>query len=134
MSSSSTSRCVTARSTVGWIVAESPTPCSASSADRLLLRPRRHVELHEVRLDPIRVDGEPGLGEAEREPLRPRMVVRQPLDVVLERVDARGRDDPGLAHRAAEEVLEAARLAHHARTGRRAARRAGSRAPSRGRA
>ena len=39
------------------------------------------------------------------------MVVGEPVDVVVERVDARRGDDPGLPHRAAEEVLRAPRLA-----------------------
>ena len=40
------------------------------------------------------------------------MVVGKPIDVVLERVDARSRDDPGLPHRAAEAMLLDARLRH----------------------
>ena len=40
------------------------------------------------------------------------MVVGKALDVVLERVHACGRDDPRLAHRAAEEVLQAPRRPH----------------------
>ena len=47
----------------------------------------------------------PALGE----PARARVVVGEPLDVVVERVDAGGGDDPRLAHRAAEEVLLAPR-------------------------
>ena len=70
MSSSVTSRCVTARSTVGWIVAERPTPCSASSAIASCLRQRRDVDLDEVRLGAVGIDREPGLGQPEREPLR----------------------------------------------------------------
>ena len=80
---------------------------------RLLLRQRCDVELDEVRLGPVGVDREPGLGEAERQSLCTPVVVREPVDVVLERVDARGCDDPCLAHRAAEEVLEPARVPHH---------------------
>jgi hypothetical protein len=40
------------------------------------------------------------------------VVVREPLDVVVERVDAGRRNDPRLAHRAAEEVLLAPRALH----------------------
>ena len=113
MSSSPTSRCVTARSTDGWIVADRPTPCSARMPKRLLLRERRDVELEEVRLDAIGIDREPRLGEPEREPLRPRVVVGEPLDVVVEGVDTRRRDDARLTHGAAEEVLEPSRVRHH---------------------
>src|SRR4029453_14095267 len=40
------------------------------------------------------------------------MVVGEPLDVVVERVDAGRRDDPGLPHRSAELVLETPRPLH----------------------
>ena len=40
------------------------------------------------------------------------MVLRKPVDVVVERVDAGGRHDPSLAHRASEEMLVAPRLRH----------------------
>ena len=55
---------------------------------RLLGRERRDVDLDEVRFDRIGVDGQPRLRQAERQPLRARVVVREPLDVVVERVDA----------------------------------------------
>ena len=64
---SSTSRCVTARSTTGGS-SRTARRLSASSANRLLLRERRDVELDEVRLDPLEIDREAGLGEPEREP------------------------------------------------------------------
>src|SRR5439155_27267411 len=48
------------------------------------------------------------LGEASRSVV----VLGESLDVVLERVDAGGRDDPGLPHRAAEQMLEPARSRH----------------------
>ena len=60
---------------------------------RLLLRERRDVDLDEVRLDPVGVDGEPASARPLREPLRAGVVVGEPLDVVVERVDAGGRDD-----------------------------------------
>ena len=81
--------------------------------DRLLRRQRRDVELDEVRLDAVRVDREPGLGEPERQPPGAPVVVGEPVDVVVERVQAGGRDDPRLAHRAAEQVLQPPRVAHH---------------------
>ena len=103
-------------------------------SDRLRLRQRRDVELDEVGLGAVRIDRKPGLGQTEGQPLRARVVVGEPVDVVVERVDARGGDDPGLAHRAAEEVLEAPRVRHHLGLPGEERRRAGSRAPSRGRA
>ena len=105
---------MTARSTVGWIVAE--------SADALLgerariassFEPRRDVDLDEVRLDAVGIDGEARLGEARARAAARGVVVGEPLDVVVERVDAGRRDDPRLAHRAAEEVLQPPRLSHH---------------------
>src|SRR5207244_5352804 len=57
-------------------------------------------------------DRESGGGEALAEPPGAGMVVREAVDVVVERIDARGRDDPRLAHRTAEEVLEPPRLPH----------------------
>ena len=108
------------------MVAERPTPCSREPRQRVLARQRRDVELDEVRLDLVGVDGEPGLGEAAASRSRARVVVGEPLDVVVERVDAGGRDDPGLAHRAAEEVLLRARRApdHLGRAGEHGAERA----------
>ena len=57
----------------------------------------------------VEVDREPGRAPALREPPRPQVVVRQAVDVVVERIDAGGRDDARLAHRAAEQVLLAPR-------------------------
>ena len=56
----------------------------------------------------------PALGE----PASARVVVGQPLDVVVERVDAGSGDDPGLPHRATEEVLLAPRALHQLRRSR----------------
>ena len=50
--------------------------------------------------------------ETSRERLRARVIVREPVDVVIERVQPRRGDDPGLPHRPAEEVLLAPRLRH----------------------
>ena len=113
MSSSVTSRCVTARRTVGWIVAESATPCSASRAIASSFESGATSIWTKFVSTRIGVDGEPGLGEPQREPLRTGMVVGEPVDVVVERIDASGRDDAGLAHRAAEEVLQAPCVRHH---------------------
>jgi len=66
---------------------------------------RAHVDLHEVRLDLLEIGGHAGFVERLAEPAGPRMVLREALDVVVEGVDARGRDDSGLPHRAAELVL-----------------------------
>jgi hypothetical protein len=43
------------------------------------------------------------------------MIVGESLDVVLERIDPGCRDDPRLAHRTAEEVLERPRCRHRLR-------------------
>ena len=50
--------------------------------------------------------------ETLRERLRASVVVREPLDVVVERVEAGRGDDPRLPHRTAEEVLLAPRALH----------------------
>ena len=87
----------------------------AQPLERLCLREaeRLDVELDEVRLDVLRARrAGPRRASPSASLLRPRVVVREPVDVVVERVDARRGDDPGLAHRAAEEVLLAARLGH----------------------
>src|SRR5690606_37633690 len=73
----------------------------------------RHVEEDDVRLDLGRVDGNAGdLTQAGSEQLGVGVVLGQALDVVLQRVDARRGDDPGLAHRPAEHVLVAPRPLH----------------------
>ena len=73
---------------------------------------RREVDLDEVRLDLLEVDREPASRERLRERARTGVVVGEPVDVVVERVDARRGHDPGLTHRAAEEVLLAPRALH----------------------
>ena len=107
MSSSVISRWVTARTTFGWIVAERPTPASRRRARAAAaVEPERlEVDLDEVRLDPLEVDREARLRERLGEPPRAGVILREALDVVVERVDAGRRDDTRLAHRAAEEVL-----------------------------
>ena len=94
--------------TVGWIVADSPTPRSLSSAERVVALEAEglDVDLHEVRLDAIRGrPGTPAAASPSAERARAGVVVGETLDVVVERVDAGRGDDPRLAHRAAEEVL-----------------------------
>ena len=49
--------------------------------------------------------GSPAACQPSAEALRARVVVGEPLDVVVERVDAGRGDDPRLPHRAAEQVL-----------------------------
>ena len=63
------------------------------------------IDLDEVRLHALEVDREACLHERFCEPARAGVVVREPLDVVVERIDAGRCDDPGLPHRASEEVL-----------------------------
>ena len=72
----------------------------------------RGIELHEVRLHLVEVDREACLGQPLAESARVRMVLGEPVDVVIERVEASGRDDSRLAHRPSEEMLEPARLRH----------------------
>ena len=103
------SRCVTARSTLGWIVAESADAGRREPRDRLGARrvraARRRSGRSSSRLRSGST-GSPAAASPSREPPRARVVVGEPVDVVIERVDAGRRDDPRLAHRAAEEVLE----------------------------
>ncbi len=114
MSSFVTSRCVTARATPGRIVSEIASPPSRRRRDpgRAIEVAPGEVELDEVRLDLLEAHGQPGGLPRLGEPPRAGVVVGQPLDVVVERVQRRRRDDPGLPHRAAEEVLLAPRACH----------------------
>ena len=54
----------------------------------------------------------PSVGPALGEPSRAGVVVRETVDVVVERVEPGGRHDPRLAHRAAEPVLLDPRACH----------------------
>ena len=114
MSSSVTPRCVTARMTEGWIVAERPTPAFESRAKASARsRPRPgHIDLNEVRLHLLEIHRDARLVETLRERLRASVIVREPVDVVIERVQPGRGDDPGLPHRTAEEVLLAPRMRH----------------------
>ena len=70
------------------------------------------VDLDEVRLHLLEIHRDARLVETLRERLRASVIVREPLDVVIERVEAGRGDDPGLPHRTAEEVLLAPRMGH----------------------
>ena len=114
MSSSVTSRCVTARMTEGWIVAERPTPAFESRVKASARsRPRpADIDLDEVRLHLPEIHRDARLVETLRERLRASVIVREPVDVVIERVQPGRGDDPGLPHRTPEEVLLAPRVRH----------------------
>ncbi len=88
-------------------MAERPTPAARSVArsGSPVEAERIEVDLDEVRLHPVEVDCEAGFHERLRESSCTRMVVGEPVDVVVERVDTGCGHDPGLAHGAAEEVL-----------------------------
>src|SRR5438105_5756958 len=73
---------------------------------------RRDVDVDEIRLDLLEIDRQPGRGETLGEPSRARVIVGDPVDVVVECMEAGRGDDPGLAHGAAEQVLRPARLDH----------------------
>ena len=78
----------------------------AARAPRSVERPScAGVDLDEVRLDLIEVDGNTCFVERLGERARARVVLGEPFDVVVERVDAGGRDDARLPHRSAEQVL-----------------------------
>ena len=69
------------------------------------------IDADEVRLDLVRVDRQARSRHAVCEPLRPRVVVRETCDVVVECVEHGSRDDAGLPQRAAEQELERPRSA-----------------------
>ena len=126
MSSSSMSRWVTARRTAGPSSARAARPARgaraiASSSSRPSAPTSTCTKFVSTSSE---VDRQPGRGPALGEPARAGVVVGEPLDVVLERVEAGRGDDPGLAHRAAEAVLLDAGAVPSARASRR------SRAPS----
>src|SRR4051812_44326024 len=68
------------------------------------------VEVQDVglRLGRVQLDAV-DLREAASEQLRVRMIFRESIDVMLERIDTSGGDDARLPHRAAEDVLESPR-------------------------
>ena len=70
---------------------------------------RRDVDADEVRLHRVDVDRQAGAGETLREPVRASVVLRETLDVVVERIERSRGNDARLAHRAAEQELAAPR-------------------------
>ena len=72
----------------------------------------RRVQEDEVRLDLVEIDRQAGLGKPLSQPSRVRVILGEPVDVVVERVEPGSRDDPCLAHRSSEEVLETPSLRH----------------------
>ena len=64
-----------------------------------------HIDLDEVRLDLLEIHRDARLVETVARASCASVVVREPVDVVIERVEPGRGDDPGLPHRSAEEVL-----------------------------
>ena len=101
--------------------------CLAKARERLVAAQaeRGEVDLDEVGLHLLEIDRQPGGPERLGEGTCARVIVGEPLDVVLEGEDACGGDDPRLPHRAAEEVLLApCALDQVARAGEESAERA----------
>ena len=73
---------------------------------------RLGLEADEVRVDGRRVDRQPRRCQSLRESLRACVVLSEPLDVVVERVEGGGGHDPRLPHRTAEQELAAPRFPH----------------------
>ena len=99
---------MTARSTPGASSRESRRPASArrsSASCRGRGRASPTSTWTKFVSTSSRSTGRPRVRPAFGEPPRAGVVVGEPLDVVVERVEPGGRDDPGLAHRAAEAVL-----------------------------
>ena len=107
-SSALTSRCVTARTCRGPRAPIS-TPCSAIAAQNAGASGTPKTTMFVVDLRRVGLDARQ-LGQALGEAARVRVVVREPVHVVVERVQAAGRHDPGLAQRAADHLLVAPRL------------------------
>jgi hypothetical protein len=71
---------------------------------------RGDVDPDEVRLGRIHVHGQPGGREPSGETLRTRVILGQPLDVVIDRIEHPGGHDPGLPERPAEQELQPPRF------------------------
>jgi hypothetical protein len=82
-------------------------PCRAQEAHRVA-----DLEHHHVRLG-RRIDPEAEPREPLREPARIRVVFGQAIQVVLERVETRRRQDAGLTHAAAEHLSHPVDAADH---------------------
>ena len=131
MPSSSTSRCVTSRANARTRAPRSRRPARgrrrrARPRSRRCARGRaprcwsRRARARRRRRPPRR---------ARRKPLRAGVVVGEPLDVVVERVEARGSEDADLAHSAAVALAPHAGRGDAARRCRRAPSRRERRAP-----
>ena len=69
-----------------------------------------NVEDHDVRLHRARIELDPGnAGELQGQLPGPLMILGQPVDVMLQGIDAGGGNDPGLPHGAPEALLDSAR-------------------------
>src|SRR5687768_6559235 len=100
---------------------------AAQTGDRLVAGDPEATGVHEdkVRLHLLELDGKPCRREGLSQEAGARMVLGEAVDVVLERIEAGGRDDARLAHGTAEEVLHATRFRHPlARAGHERAERA----------
>ena len=105
-----------ARSTSRWVTARMRRRPVGADQDALLLEGRRqfgsahrtaHVEPDDVGLDARRIELDAGdLGKPLGQMAGVGVVLGQALDVVIERVQAGGGDDPGLAHGAADLLLD----------------------------
>ena len=87
-------------------------PAAASSSHHALRPIRRGCRRgpHDVRLDRREVDRYArAIGQRCRQRARPRVILGQALDVVVERVEAGGGEHAGLAHAAAEQLAQPAR-------------------------
>ena len=124
-SSRETSRWVTMRTAVGPTVATS-TPSARAAATKSAASGA--VDDHDVGVHAGRVDAA-GLGQQPRV----RVVVGEPLDVVVERVQPGGREDADLAHAAAHPLAPHPRLGDGVAAARPAPSRPGRRAPWTGR-
>ncbi len=114
MSSSVTSRCVTARSTRRMGRRRQPDAGGLQARERfgpVEARGARSICTKFVSTC-SRSTGRPARVERLGERARAGVVLGEPLDVVIERVEPGRRHDPRLTHRAAEEVLLAPRAIH----------------------
>ncbi len=108
---SSAAPSTSASSTSRYVTAAQPPWAEAGEQHALVLEPAQRLALvaavqrdrDEVRLGGL--DRETLLREPDRQPPRALVVVGEPLDVVVERVERRRGHDPRLAHRAAEAEL-----------------------------
>ena len=117
LSTASSARCTPSASTSKWVTARTdrgPTgPITHAVAPQSGAQPFGVVDLedHDVRLDLAGIERDAGQRrQPDRQRARVLVVVGQPVDVVVERVQRARGDDPGLPQRAAEHLLVAPRL------------------------